>query len=79
MPESASAVVLERPRRLVLREIPLPDIGDDDALVRVVPGHETVGIIETIGPRAAQRLMPDMVVMAGERDAVPPVHGVVVP
>jgi alcohol dehydrogenase len=72
---SARALVLERPRRLALREIPLPDIGDD-ALVRVeacglcgtdheqytgalaagfafVPGHETVGIVETIGPRAA--------------------------
>ena len=80
MPDSASAraLVLERPRRLVLHEIPLPAVGDDDALVRVqacglcgtdheqytgelaggfafVPGHETVGIIETIGPRAAQR------------------------
>jgi alcohol dehydrogenase len=80
MPESASAraLVLERPRRLVLREIPLPAVGEDDALVRVeacglcgtdheqytgelaggfafVPGHETVGIVETIGPRAAER------------------------
>ena len=80
MPDSASAraLVLERPRRLVLHEIPLPAVGADDALVRVqacglcgtdheqytgelaggfafVPGHETVGIIETIGPRAAQR------------------------
>ena len=37
MPESASAraLVLERPRRLVLHEIPLPAVGDDDALVRV--------------------------------------------
>jgi alcohol dehydrogenase len=80
MPESASAraLVLEKPRRLALREIPLPAVRDDDALVRVeacglcgtdhelytgelaggfafVPGHETVGIIEAIGPRAAQR------------------------
>jgi alcohol dehydrogenase len=80
MPDSASAraLVLERPRRLVLHEIPLPVVGEDDALVRVqacglcgtdheqytgdlaggfafVPGHETIGIIETIGPRAAQR------------------------
>jgi alcohol dehydrogenase len=80
MPKSASAraLVLERPHRLMLRELPLPDIGDEDALVRVqacglcgtdheeytgqlaggfafVPGHETDGIIDTIGPREAQR------------------------
>jgi alcohol dehydrogenase len=80
MPDSASAraLVLERPRHLVIHDIPLPALGDDDALVRVeacglcgtdheqytgelaggfafVPGHETIGIIETIGPRAAQR------------------------
>ena len=91
MPDSASAraLVLERPRRLVLHEIPLPAVGDDDALIRVqacglcgtdheqytgelaggfafVPGHETVGIIETIGPRAAQRWG----VAAGDRVAV---------
>ena len=78
MPDSARAraLVLERPRRLVIHDIPLPAVGDDDALVRVeacglcgtdheqytgelaggfafVPGHETIGIIETIGPRAA--------------------------
>lgn len=91
MPDSASAraLVLERPRRLVLHEIPLPVVGEDDALVRVqacglcgtdheqytgdlaggfafVPGHETIGIIETIGPRAAQRWD----VAAGDRVAV---------
>jgi alcohol dehydrogenase len=85
MPDSASAraLVLERPRRLVLHEIPLPAVGDDDALVRVqacglcgtdheqytgelaggfafVPGHETIGIIETIGP-------PGRSAMAGSR------------
>lgn len=95
MPESASAraLVLEQPRRLVLREIVLPDVGDDDALVRVeacglcgtdheqytgelaggfafVPGHETVGIIETIGPRAAQRWG----VGQGDRIAVEPIQ-----
>ena len=32
---SARAVVLEEPRTLVARELPLPDIGDDDALLRV--------------------------------------------
>src|SRR3954469_14856535 len=86
---SARALVLERPRRLVLHEIPLPVVGEDDALVRVqacglcgtdhehytgdlaggfafVPGHETIGIIETIGPRAAQRWD----VAAGGRGAV---------
>jgi alcohol dehydrogenase len=31
----ARALVLESPRRLVVRELPVPDIGDDDALVRV--------------------------------------------
>ena len=91
MPDSAiaRALVLERPRRLVLREIPLPAVGDDDALVRVeacglcgtdheqytgelaggfafVPGHETIGIIETIGPKAAQRWQ----VAEGDRIAV---------
>jgi alcohol dehydrogenase len=72
------ALVLEAPRRLIVREFPLPTVGDDDALVRVqacglcgtdheeytgelaggfafIPGHETVGVIEAIGERAAQR------------------------
>jgi len=91
MPDSARAraLVLERPRRLVIHDIPLPVVSDDDALVRVqacglcgtdheqytgelaggfafVPGHETVGIIESIGPRAAQRWG----VAAGDRVAV---------
>src|SRR5579875_746564 len=74
----ARALVLEAPRRLVSRHLPLPAVGADDAVVRVVacglcgtdheeytgelsggfafiPGHETVGTIEAIGPRAAQR------------------------
>ena len=69
----AQALVLEAPRRLAGRELPLPNLGDDDALVRVaacglcgtdheqftgelaggfafVPGHETVGTIDAIGP-----------------------------
>ena len=69
----AQALVLEEPRRLVVRELPLPNLGDDVALVRVaacglcrtdheqftgelaggfafVPGHETVGTIDAIGP-----------------------------
>jgi alcohol dehydrogenase len=72
------AAVLEAPRRLVVREVPLPDIGDDDGLLRVeacglcgtdheqytgalpagfafVPGHETVGVVERVGARAAER------------------------
>ena len=70
--------MLEAPRRLVVREFPIPIVGDDDALVRVtacglcgsdheqytgelaggfafIPGHETVGTIEALGPRAARR------------------------
>ena len=37
MPDSATAraLVLERPRHLVIHDIPLPAVGDDDALVRV--------------------------------------------
>lgn len=31
----ARALVLEAPRRLVLRQLPVPEIGDDDGLVRV--------------------------------------------
>ena len=83
------ALVLESPRRLVVREFPVPMVGDDDALVRVeacglcgtdheqytgelaggfafVPGHETVGTIDAIGPRAARRWG----VAAGDRVAV---------
>lgn len=79
MTTAATALVLEAPRQLARREIPLPSIGDDDALLRVeacglcgtdheqyigllpggapfVPGHETVGVIETIGGRAEERL-----------------------
>ena len=75
---NACALVLEAPRRLVPRELPLPAIGADDGLLRVeacglcgtdheqftgelfpgyafVPGHESVGVIEQIGPRAAAR------------------------
>ena len=72
------ALVLEAPRRLSQRHFDLPEIGDDDGLLRVeacglcgtdheeftgelfpgyafVPGHESVGIIEQIGPGAAAR------------------------
>ncbi|HYB38070.1 MAG TPA: zinc-binding dehydrogenase [Mycobacterium sp.] len=85
MSDVARALVLEAPRRLVVREFPLPTVSDDDGLVRVaacglcgtdheeytggfafVPGHETVGVIEAIGLRAAQRWG----VAAGDRVAV---------
>jgi alcohol dehydrogenase len=72
------AAVLESPRRLKTRTFQLPDIGDDDGLLRVeacglcgtdheqytghlpagfafIPGHEAVGIVEAVGPRAAER------------------------
>jgi alcohol dehydrogenase len=75
---TASALVLEGPRRLVRREMALPDVGDDDGLLRIeacglcgtdheqysgalpagfafVPGHEVVGIVEAVGPVAAER------------------------
>jgi alcohol dehydrogenase len=71
-------MVLEAPRRLVARDLPLPEPGPDDGLLRVeacglcgtdheewsgalapgfafVPGHESVGIIEQVGPVAAER------------------------
>jgi alcohol dehydrogenase len=74
----ARALVLEQPRTLVPRELAVPEVGDDDALLRVeacglcgtdheqytghlpagfafVPGHETVGVIEAIGDKAARR------------------------
>ena len=69
---------MEAPRSLVVREFPVPTVGDDDALVRVlacglcgtdheqytgelaggfafIPGHETIGTIDALGPRAARR------------------------
>jgi alcohol dehydrogenase len=72
------ALVLEAPRRLRERALPLPEIGADDGLLRVeacglcgtdheeftgelypgyafVPGHESVGVVEQVGERAARR------------------------
>ena len=77
-PSTARAMVLEAPRQLVEHEVPLPEIGLDDGLLRVeacglcgtdheqytgqlhpgrpfVPGHETIGVIEAVGDRAAER------------------------
>src|SRR5947209_7913833 len=86
---TARALVLEAPRRFEERSLPLPDIGDDDGLLRIeacglcgtdhelytgtlpsgfafVPGHESVGIVEAVGPKAAERWG----VQAGDRVAV---------
>jgi len=86
---SARALVLEAPRTLVARDFALPEIGDDDALLRIeacglcgtdheeytgqlfpgyafVPGHESVGIVDRIGPDAARRWN----VQTGDRVAV---------
>ncbi|MEN3272215.1 MAG: alcohol dehydrogenase [Actinomycetota bacterium] len=78
MAQDARALVLEAPRQLVARSIDVPEVGNDDALLRVeacglcgtdheqftgllpgpyafIPGHETVGVIETIGAGASAR------------------------
>ena len=75
---TARALVLTAPRQLEERELPVPDVADDDGVLRVeacglcgtdheqytgalgtmapfVPGHESVGIIEALGPAAAAR------------------------
>ncbi len=85
----ATALVLEQPRTLTEHRLPLPEVGDDDGLLRVeacglcgtdheqytgalpagfafVPGHETVGIVEAVGPKAAERWG----VRSGDRVAV---------
>lgn len=71
-------MVLDAPRRLARRNLSLPDVGEDDGLLRVeacglcgtdheqftgllpgpgafIPGHESVGVIERVGARAAER------------------------
>jgi alcohol dehydrogenase len=78
MADHATALVLEAPRRLVERAVPLPEVRDDTGLLRVeacglcgtdheqftgslhpgwafVPGHEVVGVVEEVGPVAAER------------------------
>ncbi|MGH9892907.1 MAG: alcohol dehydrogenase catalytic domain-containing protein, partial [bacterium] len=75
---NAQALVLKAARALTPVELPLPEVGDDDGLLRVeacglcgtdhelytghlpgphpfVPGHETVGVIESVGSRASER------------------------
>ncbi|MGH9025134.1 MAG: zinc-dependent alcohol dehydrogenase [Acidimicrobiia bacterium] len=89
MSDVATAVVLEGPRRLTIRDLPLPEVGQDDGVLRIeacglcgtdhelytgalavgvpiVPGHEVVGVVETIGPRAAEHWS----VSVGDRVAV---------
>ena len=81
--------MLEQPRALEARSFTLPEIGDDDGLLRIeacglcgtdheeftgelfpgfafVPGHESIGVIEQLGTRAAERWG----VRAGDRVAV---------
>jgi len=78
MTQLARALVLESPRNVRPTELPLPEIGDDDGLLRVeacglcgtdheewsgalptgfafVPGHESIGVVEQVGPAAAER------------------------
>jgi alcohol dehydrogenase len=82
-------MVLHAPRRLEPCDFPVPDVNDDDAILRIeacglcgtdheeytgqlfpgyafVPGHESVGIVEQIGARAAERWN----VRSGDRVAV---------
>lgn len=85
----SQALVLSAPRTMALTRLPLPELGDDDGLLRVeacglcgtdheqytgtlpatgpfVPGHETVGIVEALGPVAQERWG----VQVGDRVAV---------
>ena len=78
MTGTARTLVLTAPRRLEATTLPLPELGDDDGLLRIeacglcgtdheqytgalasaapfVPGHESVGTIEALGPAAAER------------------------
>ncbi len=89
MARSADALVLERPRRIRRQAFDLPEIGDDDALLRVeacglcgtdheqycgvvpspfpvIPGHETVGVLDAVGAKAQARWK----VKPGDRVAV---------
>lgn len=91
---TAVAAVLERARSFQFREFPVPEVSDDDAVVRVeagglcgtdyeqylgglsfgdgmpiIPGHEIIGRIETIGDTAAKRWGVDV----GHRVTVEPI------
>lgn len=90
---TARALVLTDTRELTSRELPTPETGDHDGLLRVeacglcgtdheqytghlkapfafVPGHEVVGVVERLGPAAAQRWC----VTEGQRVAVEVFH-----
>jgi alcohol dehydrogenase len=62
-------LVLERPHHLVTHDIPLPVVGEGRYPFADLP-RRCVGL-DDAGDLLAT--------MAGERDGVPPVHGVVVP
>jgi alcohol dehydrogenase len=86
---NADALVLTAPRSFERRRFAIPEVGDDDGVLRVeacglcgtdheqytghirsrhafIPGHEVIGTIEDLGPRAAERWG----VQAGDRVAV---------
>ena len=92
--QSAFAAVLTGPRTFEHREFPLPEIGDDDGLLRVeanglcgtdydqylcelnlgpfgkppiIPGHEMIGWIEKVGPRAARAGMCARAIVSASR------------
>ncbi|MGE7471946.1 zinc-dependent alcohol dehydrogenase [Bosea sp. NPDC003192] len=91
----ALAAVLEGPKDLQFREFSLPEVGEDDAILRVeacglcgtdyeqwlgafndfadgmpiIPGHEIMGFIESIGPSASKRWN----VVEGDRVAIEPI------
>ena len=93
--KNAIAAVLEGPRNFQLREFPIPQVKEDDAVLRVeacglcgtdyeqwlghlrdwgggmpiIPGHEVMGFIETIGSHATKRWK----VKEGDRVAIEPV------
>jgi alcohol dehydrogenase len=74
-------LVLERPRQLVIHDIPLPALGDDDALVPVevlASGRYPFADLprRCVGLDGADDLLA---AMAGERGNPAPVHGVVTP
>ena len=76
---SARAVFLTEPNTFEIRTLPIPPVGEDDAVIRIeaaglcgsdieqtrgggrnpsvalVPGHEPLGVIDSIGRRAAER------------------------
>ncbi|MPY93037.1 MAG: alcohol dehydrogenase catalytic domain-containing protein [Acidimicrobiia bacterium] len=85
----AEALVLDEPKRLARRAFTMPEVGEDDGILRVeacglcgtdheqwsghiaaaypyIPGHEIVGVVDQVGPAAAERWG----VQVGDRVAV---------